>query len=451
MRNKPSNRVIVVGGGLAGSEAAWQIAQRGIPVDLYEMRPRVKTPAHITDRLAELVCSNSLGGDQGTSPAATLKAEMRLFSSLILQAAEKARVDAGSALAVDRDIFSQAVTEAILGHPGITVHRDVVETIPEGPTVIATGPLTHESLSLALQDFFATDALSFFDAAAPIVFGDSIDMNYAFYGSREGTDDYINCPLTKAEYEAFYESLMAAEQHERHDFEEARFFEGCLPIEEIARRGPKTLLFGPMKPVGLKNPLEGGRRPYAVVQLRRDNAAGSLWSLVGFQTNLRWGEQKRILSMIPALRQAEFARYGVMHRNTYLKSPKILEPSLNTRKRADLWLAGQMIGVEGYVESAASGILAGINAARYVKGLNPVVLPRETMMGALFYYVTHADADTFQPMNATFGLFEVPEEIRAIKDKKERRARLQARSLAVMTPIAASLSVEPEAHHVQSQ
>ncbi len=435
MKKKLNNQVTVVGGGLAGSEAAYQLAQRGIAVDLYEMRPTVQTPAHHTERFAELVCSNSFGGDVGLSPAALLKAEMRLFDSLILKAGGEARVDAGSALAVDREAFSAKVTEIIEAHPLITIYREVVEQVPEGPSIIATGPLTHESLS---QDLIATlgdNPLSFFDAAAPIVFGDSIDMDHAFYGSREGSDDYINCPLTKAEYEVFYENLMAAEQHERHDFEDASFFEGCLPIEELARRGKRTPLFGPMKPTGLSNPFEDGRRPYAVVQLRRDNAAGWLWSLVGFQTNLRWGEQKRVFQLIPALHRAEFARYGVMHRNTYLKSPKILEASLNTRLRPDLWLAGQMIGVEGYVESAASGILAAVNAARHVAGDTPLVLPRETMMGALFYYVSHADPESFQPMNATFGLFEVPEQVRAMKDKRDRREWLRNRAMEAMRAI----------------
>lgn len=432
MKKKHSSAVTVVGGGLAGSEAAYQLAQRGVAVDLYEMRPVAMTPAHHTERFAELVCSNSFGGDEGLSPAALLKAEMRLFDSLVLTAGGVARVEAGSALAVDREVFSQTVTEVIEGHPLIRIHRQVVDSIPDGPTIIATGPLTHELLSADLMAKLGDQPLSFFDAAAPILFGDSVDMDRAFYGSREGSDDYINCPLTKDEYERFYEALVGAEQHARHDFEDARFFEGCLPIEELARRGKRTPLFGPMKPMGLSNPFEGGRRPYAVVQLRRDNAAGSLWSLVGFQTNLRWGEQKRVFQMIPALHQAEFARYGVMHRNTYLKSPKILEASLNTRMRADLWLAGQMIGVEGYVESAASGILAAVNAARWVAGETPFVLPRETMMGSLFHYVSHADADTFQPMNATFGLFDIPEEIRAIKEKRERRQWMKDRALATM-------------------
>lgn len=437
--SKPNDRrVTVVGGGLAGSEAAWQAAIRGIDVDLYEMRPETRTPAHVTDRLAELVCSNSLGGNEGLSPAALLKDEMRMFSSLILEAAEKSRVAAGSALAVDRDLFSEYVTDKIGSHPRIHVHRRVVEEIPDNPTLIATGPLTHERLSGALVRTLGNDPLSFFDAAAPIVFGDTIDMSLAFWGSREGSQDYLNCPLTKTQYETFYRELVRAEQHPLHDFEDRQFFEGCLPIEELARRGPKTPLFGPMKPVGLSNPLEAGRRPYAVVQLRRDNAAASLFSLVGFQTNLRWSEQKRVFRLTPALAEAEFARYGVMHRNTYLLSPKILTPHLSTRMREDLWLAGQIIGVEGYVESAAAGILAGINMARYVKGQPPIALPRETMMGALFYYVTHADPEHFQPMNATFGLLELPEEIRKRKEKRVRRSWLREQALNTMRDVLLS-------------
>lgn len=433
LKNKRSEPVTVVGGGLAGSEAAYQLAECGITVDLYEMRPTTMTPAHHTEQFAELVCSNSFGGDQGLSPAALLKAEMRVFGSLVLTAGNEARVDAGSALAVDREVFSQHVTNVITHHPLIRVHRAVVTKVPDGPCIIATGPLTHESLS---QDLIATlknNPLSFFDAAAPILFGESIDMNYAFWGSREGTSDYINCPLTKPEYEMFYETLVGAEQHERHDFEDTSFFEGCLPIEELAGRGKRTPLFGPMKPTGLSNPLEGGRRPYAVVQLRRDNAASSLWSMVGFQTNLRWGEQKRVFRLIPALHEAEFARYGVMHRNTYLKSPNILDATLAARNRPNLFLAGQMIGVEGYMESAASGIVAAINVARAVSGKDLLELPRETMMGALFHYISHADATHFQPMNANFGLLDLPEEIRRLKDKRERRQWLFDRALGTMT------------------
>ncbi|MDA8193832.1 MAG: methylenetetrahydrofolate--tRNA-(uracil(54)-C(5))-methyltransferase (FADH(2)-oxidizing) TrmFO [Thermaerobacter sp.] len=446
--NRPSKRIAVVGGGLAGCEAAWQLAERGVAVDLWEMRPLVTTAAHVTGNLAELVCSNSLGGDQGVSPAAALKDEMRLFGSLVLEVAEAARVAAGSALAVDRERFSQAVTDRIVAHRLITVHRQLVTSLPAGPAIIATGPLTHADLSQALVEYFGDAPLSFFDAAAPIVFGETIDLASAFWGSREGGTDYINCPLSRAEYETFYQALLTAEEHPRHDFEETRYFEGCLPIEELARRGPKTPLFGPLKPIGLQNPGEGGRRPYAVVQLRRDNAAGSLWSLVGFQTNLRWGEQKRVFSLIPALARAEFARYGVMHRNTYLKSPRILTPSLATRKRPDLWLAGQMIGVEGYMESAAAGIVSGVNAARWTYGREPLVLPRETMLGALLHYVTHADPDRFQPMNATFGLFELPPELIGVKDKNTRRRWFKDRGVARLVAMLAD-SGERVARHAE--
>ncbi len=429
MKKRLNDRIAVVGGGLAGCEAAWQLAQRGLEVDLYEMRPEVMTPAHHTSALAELVCSNSFGGDEGLSPAALLKAEMRLFDSLILNAGADARVEAGSALAVDREGFSQAVTAVIEAHPRITVNRSLVEKIPEGPAILATGPLTHASLSKDLMETLGDNPLSFFDAAAPILFGDSIDMNHAFWGSREGGQDYINCPLTKVEYEPFYEALIGAEQHERHDFEEAAFFEGCLPIEELARRGKRTPLFGPMKPTGLSNPFEDGRRPYAVVQLRRDNAAGSLWSMVGFQTNLRWGEQKRVFRLIPALAGAEFARYGVMHRNTYLRSPSILDATLAVRGRPQLFLAGQMIGVEGYMESTAAGIVAALNLARMAAGQDLLQFPRETMMGALMHYISHADPQHFQPMNASFGLFEVPDEVRQMKEKRARRQWLADRAL----------------------
>ncbi|MBX5466219.1 MAG: methylenetetrahydrofolate--tRNA-(uracil(54)-C(5))-methyltransferase (FADH(2)-oxidizing) TrmFO [Firmicutes bacterium] len=424
--------VTVIGGGLAGSEAAWQIARRGVPVRLYEMRPTVMTPAHVTGNLAELVCSNSLGGDGGLSPAALLKDELRRAGSLILAAAEVSRVEAGGALAVDRERFSAEVTRRILEHPGIEVVREPVTALPPGPVVVATGPLTHAALSQHLAEFLGERNLAFFDAAAPIVTAESVDMSRAFWGSREGEDraDYLNCPLTKEEYERFYEALITAEQHPRHDFEQdVAFFEGCLPIEELARRGKKTPLFGPMKPVGLKNPLEGGRRPYAVVQLRKDNATGSLLNLVGFQTNLRWGEQKRVFSLIPALAHAEFVRYGVMHRNTYLCSPRILSPDLSAHKRRDLWIAGQITGVEGYVESSAMGLLAGINAARWRRGLPAWVPPRETMWGALVYYITHADPDHFQPMNANYGLLPWPEAWPAPGSKQERRERLRQRAL----------------------
>ncbi len=430
-KNRP-NEVTVVGAGLAGSEAAWQLAERGFVVHLYEMRPKVMTPAHVTGNFGELVCSNSLGSAAGSTPAALLKDEMRLFHSLILHAGDGAQVPAGSALAVDREMFSGIITEQLSGHERIVVHQDVVTSLPEGPTLIATGPLTHESLASSIKQVLGEDPLAFFDAAAPVVLAESVDMDHAFWGSREGSADYLNCPLTKPEYLDFYDALVHAEQHEAHDFETAAFFEGCLPIEELARRGLKTPLYGPMKPMGLENPFEGGRRPYAVVQLRRDNAAGSLCSLVGFQTNLRWGEQKRVFGLIPALSHAEFVRYGVMHRNTYLKTPAVLTPTLNSAVREDLWFAGQMTGVEGYVESAATGIMAASHMAAWLEGDPLEEFPRETMMGALEYYITHADPDHFQPMNANFGLFDLPPDVQQIREKKLRRQWLQTRALGVM-------------------
>lgn len=431
--SKLNDVVTVVGGGLAGSEAAWQLAQHGVSVALYEMRPVVMTAAHVSDRLGELVCSNSLGSNHGSAPGALLKDEMRLFDSLILRAGQDAQIPGGSALTVDRERFQDRITEILEGHPRVRIYRELVEEIPQGPTIIATGPLTHAGLSQGLQNLLGETFLSFYDAAAPIVLKESVDMGHAFWGSREGSADYLNCPLTKREYLEFYDALIHAEQHPRHDFEtDTKFFEGCLPIEELAHRGVRTPLFGPLKPVGLSNPFEDGRRPYAVVQLRQDNAAGSLMSLVGFQTNLRWGEQKRVFSLIPALHEAEFVRYGVMHKNTYLKSPKFLDPTFATRSRKDLWFAGQMTGVEGYVESAATGIMAAINAARWVHGEEAVIWPRETMMGALAYYVTHTDAEHFQPMNANFGLLPDPPDAAIVRDKKERRQRMQMRALTSM-------------------
>ncbi len=427
-KNKPSD-VTVVGGGLAGSEAAWQLAQMGLSVDLCEMRPKTSTPAHISGKFGELVCSNSLGSTLGLAPATLLKDEMRFFDSLILKAGELARVPAGSALAVDREIFSDEITRSLAEHPLIAIHVEVVSEIPQGPAVIATGPLTHESLTEAIQNLVGDKMLSFFDAAAPIVLRETVDMNHAFWGSREGNQDYLNCPLTREEYQAFYEALIHAEQHMGHDFESSTFFEGCLPIEELGRRGFKTPLFGPMKPIGLENPFENGRRPYAVVQLRQDNAAGSLLSLVGFQTNLRWGEQKRVFGLIPALREAEFVRYGVMHRNTYLKSPAVLRPTLNTMVREDLWFAGQMTGVEGYVESAATGIMVAQYIVQRLRRQRIEVFPAETMMGALAHYITHTDPKNFQPMNANFGLLSLPEDINRIHDKKVRRQWLRNRAL----------------------
>ena len=429
MKKSRPNKIVVVGAGLAGSEAAWQLAQRGIAVDLYEMRPKTLTPAHVSGNFGELVCSNSLGSILGLTSASLLKDEMRLFDSLILKAGESARIPAGSALAVDRDRFSERITEVLKTHPLITVHGGVVSKIPEMPAIIATGPLTHESLSEAIQNLVGGPMLSFFDAAAPIVLKETVDMNHAFWGSREGNQDYLNCPLTSDEYRIFHDALIHAEQHPGHDFESSAFFEGCLPIEELARRGFKTPLYGPMKPIGLINPFEHGRRPYAVVQLRQDNAAGSLLSLVGFQTNLRWGEQKRIFGLIPALKNAEFVRFGVMHRNTYLRSPAVLKSTLNAVAREDLWFAGQMTGVEGYVESAATGIMTAQYIVPWISGRPIEEFPRESMMGALAHYITHTDAKNFQPMNANFGLMNLPEHIAKIHDKKARRQWIRDHAL----------------------
>ncbi len=432
-QNKPSEAITIVGGGLAGSEAAWQLAERGVPVELYEMRPTTMTEAHLTHRLGELVCSNSLGSMIGNTPGALLKEEMRFFDSLILKAGRYAQVPGGSALAVDRERFQDCITEILEAHPRVRIHREVVHEIPYGPTIIATGPLTHQTLSGALKTLLGETLLSFYDAAAPIVLSESVDMNHAFWGSREGSTDYLNCPLTKGHYLAFYDALVHAELHPRHDFETAtQFFEGCLPIEELARRGVRTPLFGPLKPTGLSNPFESGRRPYAVVQLRQDNAAGSLMSLVGFQTNLRWGEQKRVFSLVPALHAAEFVRYGVMHKNMYLKSPKFLEPTFKAGFREDLWFAGQITGVEGYVESAATGIMAAINAARWLRGEALVVWPHQTMMGALAHYVTHTNPEHFQPMNANFGLLPDPPDPTVVRDKKQRREIMRMRALRAL-------------------
>ncbi len=442
MKKNRLSELTVVGAGLAGSETAWQLAQKGITVNLYEMRPKTLTPAHVSGNFGELVCSNSLGSTLGLAPAALLKDEMRLFDSLILKAAESARVPAGSALAVDRNIFSEEITKTLVAHPLISIHREMVSEVPETPTVIATGPLTHDLLTEAIQRLVGDQMLSFFDAAAPIVLKESVDMNHAFWGSREGNQDYLNCPLTGDEYRIFHDALVHAEHHVRHDFESSAFFEGCLPIEELARRGFKTPLYGPMKPIGLENPFEYGRRPYAVVQLRQDNAAGSLLSLVGFQTNLRWGEQKRVFGLIPALHEAEFVRYGVMHRNTYLKSPSILKPTLNAIARENLWFAGQMTGVEGYVESAATGIMVAQYIAQWLTGRKIEEFPRDTMMGALAHYITHTDTKHFQPMNANFGLLNLPEEIEKIHDKKARRQWLRNRAVESLKDYRSRIQTE---------
>ncbi len=425
-------RVIVVGGGLAGSEAAWQAARQGVEVDLFEMRPVTMTPAHHTDRLAELVCTNSLGSNLTDSPAGLLKEEMRRLGSLILACADRHQVPAGGALAVDREAFSAAVTRAVEVHPRIHVHREEVRAIPSaGPVVIATGPLTSDALAAEIKAFTGTEDLYFYDAAAPIVTWESVDPNCGFWGARwgKGDADYFNCTLTEEEYDAFWQALSTAERHEGHIQEELRFFEGCVPVEELAARGRNTLLFGPMRPVGLIDP-RTGRRPFAVVQLRKENVAGTLLNLVGFQTRLRWGEQKRVFRMIPALREAEFVRYGVIHRNTFLNSPRLLWPTYQSRQRDDLFFAGQITGVEGYMESAAAGLVAGLNAGRLARGLPPLTLPVQSMIGALAHYITHADPRHFQPMNANFGLLPpLPE---PIPDRRQRRVAMGERALAAV-------------------
>ena len=424
-----TNKVTVIGAGLAGSEAAWQAAQSGAQVDLYEMRKIKKTPAHHTDQFAELVCTNSLRANGITNAAGLLKEEMRQFDSVIIAAADKTQVPAGGALAVDRDSFSEEVTQKVSNHPNITVHHEEITSIPEeGITVIATGPLTSEPLAESIKEFTQSEGLYFYDAAAPIIEKSSIDMDKVYLKSRydKGEAAYLNCPMTKDEFYAFREALVNAEVAPLKSFEKEKFFEGCMPIEVMANRGEKTMTFGPLKPVGLEDP-KTGKRPYAVVQLRQDNAAASLYNIVGFQTHLKWGEQKRIIQMIPGLENAEIVRYGVMHRNTFMNSPELLEPTYQSRKRPTLFFAGQMIGVEGYVESAASGILAGRNAARLAQGKEPIVLPQETAIGGMAHYITHTSGKHFQPMNVNFGLFpELPERIR---DKKERYTQIANRAL----------------------
>ncbi len=434
--------VIVVGGGLAGSEAAWQAAQAGARVTLYEMRPQQFTPAHRTDLFAELVCSNSLGSDLPDRALGLLKNELRTLGSLIIRCADAHAVPAGGALAVDREEFSRAVTAAITSHPRITVVRQELTEIPQGiPTVIATGPLTSPPLAEAIRRLAGQDYLYFFDAMAPIVTVESINFQKVFRQSRYEKStcassypekgDYINCPLTREEYFAFVEAVKAAEKIALHDFEQddiaQRYFEGCLPIEVLAARDPMALAFGPMRPVGLRDP-RTGRRPFAVVQLRQDNAAGTLYNLVGFQTNIKWGDQERVLRMIPGLEEAEFVRFGQMHRNTFINSPQLLQPTLQWHDRPDLFFAGQITGTEGYVGSTAGGWLAGLNAARVARGLSPVCLPPTTMMGALFHYITHTDPQTFQPMKANFGL--LPPLDPPVPDKGRRNAAYVARALA---------------------
>ena len=426
------NHVTVIGAGLAGSECAWQLAQRGIQVTLCEMKPVKKTPAHTTEYFAELCCSNSLRSDQLENAVGLLKEELRRLDSLIMRCADATRVPAGGALAVDRHGFARMVTEEIRQHPNITVAEGEVTEIPEGEVVIASGPLTSDALAEKLIALFGEGStLNFFDAAAPLVSFESIDMDCAYFASRydKGTPDYINCPMNEAEYRAFWQELITAQEAEVHGFEDKQVFEGCMPVEVMARRGEDTLRFGPLKPKGLPDP-KTGRDPYAVVQLRKDNADGSIYNLVGFQTHLKWPEQKRVFTMIPALHDARFLRYGVMHRNTYLDSPRLLDRYYRLRSRPRIAFAGQMTGVEGYVESCASGFLAGVELACRLQGRAPIDFPQETAIGALGLYVSNPTVGDFQPMNINFGI--IPPLDHRVKGKRNKNAELSRRSLAVI-------------------
>ena len=447
-----AQHLIVIGGGLAGTEAAWQAAELGIRVHLYEMRPQQQTPAHVTHDLAELVCSNSLGSTLLHKAPGLLKAELRGLGSMILDCAERAAVPAGSSLAVDRGIFARLVTERIESHPNIDLIREEATEIPLTPSIIATGPLTSAALTAEIGQLSGQEYLYFYDALSPIVNMETIDMSVAFRQSRydqgeQEEGDYINCPLTEAEYGRFYEALLAAETITLRQFEreDPHFFEGCMPIEVMARRGRKALAFGPMRPVGLIDP-RSGQRPYAVVQLRQDNLAGSLYNIVGFQTNLKWGEQRRVLRLIPGLEKAEFMRYGMMHRNTYINSTQLLHPSLQYRNRADLFFAGQIVGVEGYVGNAGTGLLAGMNAAQLLLGRHPLILPPLTMLGALCHYVTHAEAKNFQPMKANFGLFPLPEHK---LNKSERYQWYSKRALTALRRFARANGLRYDRHRAE--
>ena len=424
--------VNVVGAGLAGCEAAYQLAKRGVHVTLFEMKPHKKIPAHHTENFCELCCSNSFRAEGLKNAIGLLKQEMRLLDSLILKCADQTKVPAGGALAVDRQQFSEAVTQAVRGHENIDiVEQEITDLDFEDPTVIATGPLTSDRLSEAIRTFFGEQSLSFFDAAAPIVSYESIDMEKAFFASRygKGTPDYINCPMTKEEYDAFYHALTTAQEVALHDFEDHKVFEGCMPVEVMAKRGYETLLYGPLKPVGLSDP-RTGIRPTAVVQLRKDNQAATMYNIVGFQTHLTFPEQKRVFSMLPGLELAEFIRYGVMHRNTFLNAPKLLTATFETRKKKGLFFAGQMTGVEGYIESAASGLVAGINADP--NRSEPVVFDPRTAIGALAHYICTASEENFQPMNVNFGLFP-PLESNSKKIKKaDKKELLSQRSLEII-------------------
>jgi len=445
--------VHVIGGGLAGSEAAYQLAERGHDVRLHEMRPVRGTPAHKTDRLAELVCSNTFKSTETSNAHGLLKAEMRLLGSIVLQAADEARVPGGSALTVDRAVFSGGVHERVTSHPRVSVVREEVTEICAS-TIIATGPLTSDALAASIRERLGVESLAFYDAIAPIVAGDSVDMSVAFRASRYGketmppapdsgvdaaqdTGAYLNCPLTREQYEAFIDVLTAADQASAHDFDTVPYFEGCMPIEEMARRGRDTLRFGPLKPVGLSDP-RTGHRPYAVVQLRMEDRDGRMWNMVGFQTRLRYPEQQRVFRMIPGLEQAEFLRHGSIHRNSYINSPAALSPHLAHRDDPTVLFAGQLTGVEGYTESTATGLLAAINLSRLLSGIEPVLPPTTTMLGALYRYLREADPAHFQPMNANFGLVDdLPREIR---DKRVKRETIAERALADMRDWAAELS-----------
>ena len=420
--------VNVIGAGLAGSEAAWQLAEAGVPVNLYEMRPVKSTAAHHTADFAELVCSNSLRGNGLTNAVGVLKEEMRRLNSLVISSADETAVPAGGALAVDRNDFSGLITQKLKTHPLVTVISEEITKIPKGITIIATGPLTSEALAEEIAEYNGSHGFYFYDAAAPIIDSSTIDRDKVYLKSRydKGEAAYLNCPMTEEEFMRFYEALITAEVAPQKEFEKEKFFEGCMPIEVMAKRGIKTMLFGPMKPVGLEDP-KTGKRPYAVIQLRQDNAAASMYNIVGFQTHLKWGEQKRVFQMIPGLENAEFLRYGVMHRNSFMNSPELLRPTYQSKKCDDLFFAGQMTGVEGYVESAGSGLVAGINAARLAKGEELIEFPHETAIGSMAYYITHAEGKHFQPMNANFGLFpSLPERVR---DKKLRYETLAERAL----------------------
>ena len=424
-------RVTVIGAGLAGCEATWQLIKRNIPVRLVEMRPKKESPAFLTDRFAELVCSNSLRSNAMNNAVGILKEELRQMDSLIMKSADMHAVPAGSALAVDRETFSQYITDTIKNHPLVEVVNEEMTSLPEGPCIIATGPLTSDSLAKAIHDFTAEDTFHFYDAAAPIIEKDSIDFSKAYYKSRydKGEASYINCPMNADEFETFYDALIHAECVNLHDFEKETYFEGCMPIEEMARRGKKTMLFGPLKPVGLEKDKDS--HPVAVVQLRQDNVAASMYNIVGFQTHLTWPEQRRVFALIPGLENLKITRYGVMHRNSYLSSPVVLKETYQSKKRDDLFFAGQLTGVEGYVESCASGLIAGINMALYMQGKEPICFGNTCVMGSQAYYITHCDAKHFQPMNANFGIMHLNEKCK----KHERKEKFASQALARIAQI----------------